>query len=151
MEIYGVSLIGHRRIEEFPRLQDRLLELVLRLLREKEYVEFYIGRDGDFDILAAAVIKQAQKMFGSHNSSLILVLPYPKKDEAYYRVYYDDVWRPLSSTTHFKAVITKRNQWMIEQSKLLIACVRHPHGGAYNALQYAEKREVPIVNLATIE
>ncbi len=45
-------------------------------MRRKEYVEFYVGRNGDFDTMVASAVKRCQKRYGKENSSLILVIPY---------------------------------------------------------------------------
>ena len=148
MEIYRVSFIGHREIYKIRHIEDRIEQIVRKLVYEKEYVEFYIGRNGDFDILAASVVKQVQKSFGHHNSSLILVFPYHVKDEEYYEKYYDELCFPLDNKTHFKAAITKRNEWMVENSDLLIAYVERETGGAYKMMKYAERKSVEIVNIA---
>ena len=74
-EIYRVSMIGHRVVEDYG-VEEKLYELFRELLRTKEYVEFYLGRNGDFDILAASVIKRLQENYRNDNSALILVLPY---------------------------------------------------------------------------
>lgn len=66
-EIYRVSMIGHRVIEDHG-VEEKLYELFRELLRTKEYVEFYLGRNGDFDILAASVIKRLQKNYRDDNS-----------------------------------------------------------------------------------
>ena len=53
MNIYTVSFFGHRFIEE-PLLIEKRIEILLRkLLREKEYIEFLVGRDGEFDQLVS--------------------------------------------------------------------------------------------------
>ena len=88
-EIYRVSMIGHRVVEDYS-VEERLHELFRELLRTKEYVEFYLGRNGDFDILAASVIKRLHKNYRDDNSAMILVLPYPVKDYEYYKDYYDE-------------------------------------------------------------
>ncbi|MBQ8909989.1 MAG: hypothetical protein IJY91_02990 [Oscillospiraceae bacterium] len=36
-------------------------KVVRNLLREKQYVEFLVGRDGDFDLLVASVIRQCKR------------------------------------------------------------------------------------------
>lgn len=74
-EIYRVSMIGHRVVEDYG-VEEKLYELFRELLRTKEYVEFYLGRNGNFDILAASVIKRLQENYRNDNSALILVLPY---------------------------------------------------------------------------
>ena len=50
MEIYQVAFIGHRRIDAYEHLEDRIEQIARDLIRQKEYVEFYVGRNGDFDI-----------------------------------------------------------------------------------------------------
>ena len=148
MEVYRVALIGHRNLQNSAPIEKTLENLIRTLLSQKEYVEFYIGRNGEFDILAASVIKRTQKTVGAENSSLILLLPYHAKDEEYYKNYYDEICFPIEESSHFKAAITKRNSWMMEQADLVIAYVEHPIGGAYKALRYAEQRGVRSINLA---
>lgn len=51
--------------------------LVHALLLEKEYVEFLVGRDGDFDQIVSSTVKRQQRLVRDDNSSLIWILPYP--------------------------------------------------------------------------
>ena len=148
MDIYRVTFIGHRRIEQARIIEDQIESLAKDLLKQKEYVEFYVGRNGDFDIFAASAVKRAQKAVGDHNSSLVLVLPYHVKDESYYADFYDEIVFPIDAKTHFKSAISKRNEWMIEHADLLIAYVETESGGAYQALQCAKQKGVLILNIA---
>ena len=75
-EIYRVSFIGHRRVDDFYFVENQLDNIIGDLIRTKEYVEFYVGKNGEFDTMAASAIKRCQKRFGKENNSLILVLPY---------------------------------------------------------------------------
>ena len=54
MNIYTVCFFGHRYIERGTEISDRLDKLLHDLITQKEYVDFLIGRDGDFDLLASA-------------------------------------------------------------------------------------------------
>lgn len=54
-QCYTVSFFGHRKIDFTYIVEDRLEGLIRSLLLEKEYVEFLVGRDGDFDIWTASV------------------------------------------------------------------------------------------------
>ena len=51
MCIYTISFFGHRVIEDPLLIEQRLETLIRKLLKEKEYVEFLVGRDGEFDQL----------------------------------------------------------------------------------------------------
>lgn len=149
MEIYRVSFIGHRRVENIQLLEERLEPLIRQLIRGHEYVEFYVGRNGEFDIyVVPPVIKRVQQALGKENSSLMLVLPYHVKDEEYYEAYYDDVMIPVSDKVHYKNGITQRNRWMADNSDLLIAYVEQPSGGAYQMLQYAKRKRIKTINIA---
>ena len=73
---FTVSFFGHRQIDNFRLIEDKLDELIHRLLSEKEYVEFLVSRDGDFDQLVSSAVKRAKRNFRDDNSSLVWVLPY---------------------------------------------------------------------------
>ena len=138
-----------RRACAFDSLTARIEQIIRSFLREKEYVEIYLGRNGDFDISAASAVKRAQKAIGHHNSSLILVQPYHTKNDDCYEEFYYELQYPISSKTHPKAAITKRNEWMIDNSDMLIAYVeKDRNGGALKTLKYAEKAGLKIINLA---
>lgn len=145
--IYRVSLIGHRRIDNQLDLEEKLHKIVVELLRSKEYVEFYIGRNGEFDIIAASVIKRAQKAVDYNNSSVVLVLPYRVKDMEYYENYYDELTLPIEPKTHFKEAIIKRNKWLVDNTDMLIAFVENSKGGAYQCLEYAKKAQIDFINI----
>ena len=53
----------------------------------------------------------------------------------------------VGKRTNPKAAITKRNQWMIENTELLVAFVEEGRkGGAYTAIKYAEKQNKENIN-----
>ena len=152
MDIYRIAFIGHREIYGQYRLEDRIEDIIREKLHMKEYVELYVGRNGDFDISVASATKRAQKALGNQNSCLVLLQPYPMKDDPDYEKFYDEIWYPIDSKTHPKAAITKRNQWMIDNADLLIAYVEEGrNGGAMTTLKYAEKKGIEIINLASAE
>ena len=75
MEIFKVAFIGHREVSNFFKIEEQIYDTAYQLVQSKEYVEFYVGRNGEFDILVASVIKRLQKNMGNANNCLILVLP----------------------------------------------------------------------------
>ena len=149
VDIYRVAFIGHREIRDIRCVENEIEELALDLLRRCEFVEFNLGRNGDFDISAASAIKRAQNKYGTENSSLNLILPYKSKDECYFEKFYDEIIYPLDNSTHFKSAIKKRNERMIDNSDLLICYVEeNRQSGAMTALKYAKSQGVKIINLA---
>ena len=60
MNVYTVSLFGHREITDYRELENQLTEIVRKLIQTKEYVSFLIGRNGEFDEYGASIIKRAK-------------------------------------------------------------------------------------------
>ena len=49
MEVFTVSFFGHRMIVNALEIENRLEQLIRTLLQEHQYVEFLVGRDGEFE------------------------------------------------------------------------------------------------------
>lgn len=153
MEIYTVSFFGHREVEGASDIESRLDWLLHDLITQKQYVEFLIGRDGEFDLLVASAIRRAVKQYGCGNTSLILVLPYMKAEyrnnEQSYLNYYDEVEICAeSSKAHYKSAIQVRNRCMVDRSDLVVCCIQHKSGGAYKTIKYALKHDKSVRDLA---
>lgn len=152
MKTYTISFFGHRQISQ-PFLVERELEKIVReKLMKEEYVEFLVGRGGEFDLLAASVIRRTAQKLDYGNSALVLVL---HRMTAEYRDnrqslldYYDEVEIcPEAEKAHFKGAIQIRNRSMVDRSELVVCCVEHESGGAYQTVQYAEQRKKQVVNV----
>lgn len=153
METYTVSLFGHRHLRS-PHIVEPALETVVRTLLTEEdlYTEFLVGRDGDFDILAASVIRRLQKTIRHDNSALVWVLPYPTADflrnEKEYRMYYDEIEIcEEAAAAHYKASHRIRNRSVVDRSDAVVCWVDHPSGGAYTAICHARRQKTPVLSL----
>ena len=156
LNIYTVSFFGHRFIDNFRVIEDRLEELIIKLLREHEYADFLVGRNGDFDQLVSSTIRRVKREFRDDNCAHILVLPYNtsefQNNEDSFADYYDEVEIcPESHAAHFKAAMQIRNRHMVDRSDLVICYIEHNSGGAYQTIQYALKQEKKVVNLAEVK
>ena len=152
MDIYTVSFFGHREIENVLEVERKLEAIITELIKTKKYIEFLVGREGEFDILAASVVKRVKKQMDYGNCSLIWVLPYMKAEfrdnEKEYLDYYDDIEIcEQSAKAHFKSAMQIRNWAMVDRSDLVICCIQHKSGGAYKTVQYAEKQDKNIFAL----
>lgn len=152
MEVYCVSFFGHREIENHLHIEKELEKVIAHLLCHHSYVEFLIGRDGEYDQLVSSTIRRCKRCIRSDNSAHIWVLPYftaeYRDNEQYYHDYYDEiVICDASATTHFKGAYQKRNREMIDKSNLVIFCIQHESGGAWQTMQYAKRKGNPYLNL----
>ena len=119
-------------------------------------LDFLMGHDWEFDILASAAIKRAINNYAYGNTHFTLVLPYLKAkyrdNEKEFLDYYDEVEVCYeSSIAHPKAANQVRNRSMIDRSDLVVCCVQHNSEGAYHTLQYAEKQGKRIINISDEE
>ena len=153
MSIYTVSFFGHRQLEDSVHIEKQLETLIRKLLLEREYVVFLVGRDGEFDLLVSSVIRRCKQAVRADNSAHVWVLPYPtaefRDNEASFYAYYDEIELcEASCGTYFKGAHQKRNHNMVDRSHLVVCCVRREYGGAWQTMRYAQKWGVPCLNLA---
>ena len=151
MELFTVSFFGHREISDSISISEKLDRLVRELIRTKEYVEFLVGRNGDFDTLVSSVIRKAIAELDYGNASQILVLPYEtaefRDNTDSYKEYYTEVEIcEQAAAAHFRAAIQIRNKAMVDRSDLVVCCIEHNSGGAYKTIEYAKKHK-PTVNI----
>ena len=152
MEIYTVSFFGHRYIDNFYKIEEKLEEIIRKLIQEHEYIDFIVGRDGDFDQIVSSTIKRVKREVLDCNSSLIGVMPYLKAEYSNnkdnFEEYYDEIEVCYeSSKAHPKSAIKIRNKVMVDRSDLVIFYVEITSGGAYQTMKYAEKQEKKIINI----
>lgn len=153
LDIFTVAFFGHREINDSFKIEERLEEEIYRLLGEKEYVDFLVGRNGEFDQFASSAVLRVRKRYRDDNSSLILVLPYPKADYLnnveYYEEYYSEIEiSHVASVAHPKAAIQIRNREMVDRSDLIVCCIERESGGAWQTVKYAMEHGKTIINLA---
>ncbi len=152
LEIFTVSFFGHREVDNFFRIEEQLEKLIIELLSTKEYVEFLVGKNGEFDQLVSSTIRRIKKNYRDDNCYHLLVLPY---DTAQYRdnyesfnEYYDqvDIYENYYKA-HFKAAFQNRNREMVNRSDLVVFYLERDYGGAYQTYQYAVKQKKNIIKL----
>ncbi len=153
LEVFTVAFFGHRHIDNPFKVEELLEEQIRKLVGEKEYVEFLVGRNGEFDRCVSSSVLRVRKKYGDDNSSLVLVLPYPTAEyinnKNYFEDYYNDIEISHSaSKAHPKAAIQIRNREMVDRADLVICCIEHNEGGAYKTIKYASEQNKRIINLA---
>ena len=155
MEVFTVSFFGHRMIDDVLEIENRLEQLIRTLLSKHEYVEFLVGRDGEFDQLVSSVIRRCKREYRSDNSSHIWVLPYFtaefRDNEESFRDYYDEIEVcEAAAGSHYKNAHQTRNRAMVDRSNLVVFCVQHESGGAWRTIKYAKKQGKHYINIINL-
>ena len=151
-----VAFFGHRHIDDFFRTESKLQDHIAELLRNNDYVEFLVGRNGDFDQMTSSTVLRCKRSVRNDNSALVLVLPYQtsefqNNEDSFYR-YYDEIEVCEEAIgAHFKNAIQIRNRSMVNRADMIICYVNRNEGGAYQTIQYARKQGKTIINLAEID
>ena len=109
--------------------------------------DFYVGKNGDFDELAASAVRRLKSEWSAF-CSLTLVLPYEIANLDLIEKSYDEVIMPNDYKCHYKAAIEKRNRWLAENCDLMIGYIKRESGGAYKCFSYARERGVLLINIA---
>jgi hypothetical protein len=152
MQLFTVSFFGHRMIDDVFEIENRLEQLIRTLLREHEYIEFLVGRDGEFDQLVSSTIRRCKREYRSDNCAHIWVLPYFtaefRDNEESFRDYYDEIEVCEAATgCHYKNAHQTRNRAMVDRSDLVVFCIQHASGGAWQTMKYAQKQGKNYINL----
>ena len=153
MNIYTVSLFGHRSLLNPLSAEENLEREVYKILKSHSYVNFLIGRTGEFDLMAALTIRRVMRTYSRINCSLILVLPYQNSSventrDSFLNLYDEIEICPQSADVYYKSAFQVRNQNMIDRSDLVLCCIEHESGGAYQTVKYARQQKCQIINLA---
>ena len=156
LDIYTVAFFGHRYIDNPLKVEELLEEQIRKLINEKEYVDFVVGRNGEFDQCVSSTVLRVRKNVRDDNSALVLMLPYPTAEylnnEEYFHDYYTDV--EISHTATMappKSAIQIRNREMVDRADLVICYIEHENGGAWQTVQFAIKKGKDVINLAQNE
>ncbi len=153
MNQFTITFFGHRYIDEPFKIKELLEEYIRELLKNKEYIEFIVGRNGEFDCLVAGTIKKLKNNYRDDNSALVLVLPYNtaeySNNKKSFEEYYDEVYISDSASKAYpKRAIEIRNKELIDKADLIICYIKESFGGADKAVKYAKKQNKEVINLA---
>lgn len=148
--MFVCTFTGHRKI--FGSSQQQVMEALETLLETEQDMICYVGGKGEFDTLCASAVRTLKHRHPDKTIRLILVLPYMEQklntDKEYYESSFDEILIPSElAGIHYKQAITACNSWMIDRADCLIAMVWRDCGGAYQTLQYAQRRNIQILRL----
>lgn len=147
-----VTFIGHSSLYNYKDLRAKIENEIIKNTTSEAFISFYCGGYGDFDNLCASVCRSIKEKKPSCEN--VFITPYITEGQQKKMQYlidnklFDSTIYPPLENIPAKLAIIKRNEWMIDQADLIIAFVKHTHGGAFNALKYAQKKKKHIINLA---
>ena len=131
-----VTFCGHGHVPNGDPVRQWLYQVVKELIL-KGADKFYLGGYGEFDLMAAAVVRDLKQQ---HLAVVaILVLPYLSKKTGS-DLYDETIYPPLEGAPPRYAIV-HRNRWMVQASDFVVAYVTRDWGGAAATLKYARQRK----------
>lgn len=137
-----VTFCGHSQVANANAVAAALADIIEKLIDEGAD-EFLLGGYGEFDTMAAIAVRNAKKNHSGIHSTL--VIPYIDRD--YEPALYDNSMYPSLETVPRRFAISKRNEWMVSNSDVVVACIQHSWGGAATTLKYAERKKKRIISI----
>ncbi|MBQ2676869.1 MAG: DUF1273 family protein [Clostridia bacterium] len=130
-----VTFCGHGDVYYGEKTKLRLHNCVRELI-EHGATDFLIGGYGNFDCLATHTVNSLKLEFPYIKA--VLVVPYLNRNFQF-ELYDYSIYPPLENVPERFAIL-KRNQWLVDNADILVACVRYRWGGAAKTLEYAKKK-----------
>lgn len=137
------AFLGHR---DTPYDVKPLLRKVIVELIEKGVKQFYVGNQGNFDIMAHELLSELK---ASYRISFDIVLAYmPKNGFIPYDMIHT-IFPEGMETVPPRFAIEYRNKWMIAHSDIVVTYVTHSFGGAAKFKEFASKKGKIIIELGS--
>lgn len=136
------TFFGHRNVSN--GIKPILKNTVKHLIEQERATIFYIGNQGNFDLLARNVLEELKKDYPHINYNIVLAYFPTKKDNDNYTDYSITIYPDGLEKVPPKFAIDNRNRWLVEHSDTVITCVMHNFGGAakFKKLSIAKKKRV---------
>ena len=144
-----VAFIGHRSIDNYKIVYERLQKIVLSLIK-KGYSSFTMGTHGEFDKMALSICREFREKYKINIEVVLTSLASIKKDKYCNYVPYSDVSTIIYNieNKHFKQRIIESNKQMLDNCSIVICYINTKlKGGAKIAFNYAKKQRLKIINL----
>lgn len=127
------TFFGHRDCPASikPKLRALVVDLIVRHGADR----FYVGRQGAFDAMARAVLRDLTEVYPNISYAVVLErLPGPRDESVW--DFSDTIFPEGLETVPPRFAIARRNEWMLKQADFVVTYVTHDWGGA---AQFAEK------------
>ena len=132
---------GHREV--IHNIRPKLTEIIEKLIFDEGVRDFYVGHQGQFDSMVYSVLKELKARYPQIRYTVVLAY---MPDEHIKELYGEDTLFPDGlENVPKKFAISKRNDWMIQKSGVVVCYVYKVTGGAAKFREKAEKKGLKII------
>jgi len=134
---------GHREV--IHNIRPKLTEIIEKLIFDEGVRDFYVGHQGQFDNMVYSVLKELKANYPHIRYTVVLAY---MPDEHIKEVYGEDTLFPDGlENVPKKFAISKRNDWMIQQSGVVVCYVYKVTGGASKFSEKAGKKGIRVIDV----
>ena len=135
------TFFGHK---DAPSSIKMRLEEIIEALINEGVKNYYVGNNGNFDFYVQGVLENIVKKHNDIRFSVVLstINETAIRTKQKYTVFPEGLENALP-----KFAISKRNDWMINNSQIVITYVRHNFSNSHKWLEKAKKKGLRVINL----
>ncbi len=133
------TFFGHRTTDE--KIEPTLRSAIIRLIC-KGVDTFYVGNNGNFDLISSKVLENLSKEYPNIKYYIVYAYPNIRSGSNLENCIYPLILKRGLSP------IPDRNKWMINRSDYVITNVTVSFGGAARFKKYAQRMEKNIIELS---
>ena len=143
MKNHTVTFFGHKDTpkETEPTLRATLINLI----ENHNAVNFYVGNNGNFDIMVRHVLEELSVIYPIQYSVVLAYLPVQKDENENLK---NTIIPESIETVPKRFAISYRNKWMIDHSDIVVTYVTHNFGGASQFKEMAERKGKRLIELS---
>ena len=133
------TFFGHK---DTPKsIEPVLRSTIIELIEKQNVTEFYVGNQGNFDIMVHRQLRELSLIYPINYSVVWAYLP--NKNNGSENTIYPEGLESVPK----RFAISHRNKWMINQSDIVVTYFARSFGGAWQFKLAADKKRKIIIEL----
>ena len=129
-------------------IMSKLEETIEKLISEQGANNFLVGNQGQFDSMVLAALRRLKNKYPEISYNVVLAYMPTEKGEWNPYEYWETMLPEGLEAVHPRYAISKRNEWMVNESDVVICYIKHSWGGAYKYVEMAQRKKKQILNIA---
>lgn len=136
------TFFGHRDCPD--SIRPKLRSVLINLIENQQADTFYVGRQGSFDALVYATLRELAAEYPYIRYAAVLERLSGKNTDDFTETLFPGAMENVPP----RFAIDRRNNWMLQQADFVVVYVTHTWGGAAKFAGKAEKQGKIVINLA---
>lgn len=136
------TFFGHRDCPD--SIRPKLRSVLVDLIENQQADTFYVGRQGSFDALVYATLRELAAKYPHIRYAAVLECLSGKSTDDFTETLFPEAMENVPP----RFATDRRNNWMLQQADFVVVYVTHDWGGAAKFAKKAEKQGKTVINLA---